>query len=107
MQFAPNRWTIWSRYYKTELLAQSVAANGELKHIEWDGWGFPGAGDTTVYLVFDPTNSLATAAKKREPGRFGGIPCRVPVVSRVENTWYSVLFYDDERWGSPNRDCTY
>lgn len=51
------RWMFWSGSYKAQVLAQPDSTNNELKHIEWDGWG--GAGmDTTVYLVFDPTDSL-------------------------------------------------
>jgi hypothetical protein len=79
---------------------------GELKHVEWDGWGFPGAGNTDVYLVFDPSDSLAAAAKKHQPGKFDGIPGRVPRVSCLESRWYAVLFYTDERWGKPNHDCS-
>jgi hypothetical protein len=100
------RWFLWSRRYKAEVLAQSAPVNGEFRHVEWDGWGFPGAGDTTVYLVFDPTDSLDAAAKRHQPGKFDGIPCRVPLVSRMQNRWYAVLFYTDERWGKPNRDCS-
>jgi len=37
--------------------------HGMLKHIEWDGWGFPGVGNTTVYLVYDPDDYLLTVAK--------------------------------------------
>jgi len=33
------RWLLWSHSYKAELLATPSSANGELKHIEWDGWG--------------------------------------------------------------------
>lgn len=50
------RWQVWSRSYKAEVLAQPNSAIEELKHIEWDGWGWAGMG-TTVYLVFDPTDS--------------------------------------------------
>jgi energy-coupling factor transporter transmembrane protein EcfT len=99
------RWFLWSHRYKAEVLAQPDSANGEFKHIEWDGWGFPGAGDTWVYLVFDPTDSLAAAAKNPQPGKFSGIPCRVPLVSRLESRWYAVVFYTDEYWGKRNRDC--
>jgi hypothetical protein len=100
------RWTLFSSRYKSDVLAQPVPANGELKHIEWDGWGFPGAGDTTVYLVFDPTDNLAAAAKSHQPGKFDGIPCRVPLVSRMQRHWYAVLFYTDEFWRKPNHDCS-
>lgn len=100
------RWSLLSRQYKTEVLAQPAPPNGELKHIEWDGWGFPGAGDTIVYLVFDPTDSLAAGAKSHQPGRFDGIPCTVRLVSRMQSHWYAVLFYTEQRWGKPNHDCS-
>lgn len=96
------RWTLWSHDYKAEVLAQNDSANGDFRHIEWDGWGFPGAGDTTVYLVFDPTDSLSAAAKKHQPGNFNGIPCEVPLVRRLESHWYSVRFYTDQSWGQCN-----
>ena len=99
------RWSLWSHWYKAEVLAQPEGANGELKHVEWDGWGFAGAGDTNVYLVFDPTNSLSGAARSHRPGKFNGIPCEVPLVSRLEDRWYAVLFYTDEGWGKAHFDC--
>lgn len=100
------RWLVWSHDYKAEVLGQPASSNGELKHIEWDGWGFPGAGDTTVYLVFDPTDTLSAAARGHRPGKFNGIPCEVPLVHRLESHWYAVLFYTDEWWGRRNRlDC--
>jgi hypothetical protein len=92
------RWLIWSHGYKAEVLSQKTSAIGDLKHIEWDGWGFPGAGDTMVFLVFDPTDSLSTAAKSQQPGKFNGIPCKVALVRRLESFWYAVLFYTDETW---------
>jgi hypothetical protein len=92
------RWWFWSRSYKSEVLAQPESATGELKHVQWDGWGFPGAGNTIVYLVFDPADSLSRAAKNRRPGKFNGIPCEVPLVSRMESRWYVVLFYTEESW---------
>jgi hypothetical protein len=92
-----GRWFIQSGRYKAEILAQPTSMNGELKHAEWDGWGFAGA-DTTVYLVFDPDDSLAAAARSRSPGKYNGIPCEVPSVRRLENHWYTVLFYTDTDW---------
>jgi hypothetical protein len=101
-----TKWFMWSQRYKREVLAQSGETAGELKHIEWDGWGFPGAGDTTVYLVYDPTDSLSAPAKSHQPGKFVGIPCTVPLVSRLESEWYAVRFYTDEWWGRRNAlDC--
>jgi hypothetical protein len=99
------RWAVSSRTYKSAVLAEPNPAIGELKHIEWDGWGGFGAGDTTAYLVFDPTDSLAPAAKNYESGKFNGIPCAVPSVSRLERQWYVVVFYTDESWGKRNYDC--
>jgi hypothetical protein len=100
------KWLIWCHEYKSEVLAQPASSKGELKHIEWDGWGFPGAGDTTVYLVFDPTDALSAAARSHRPGKFGGLPCEVHLVHRLESHWYAVQFYTDEWWGRRNAlDC--
>jgi hypothetical protein len=93
------RWTTGSSAYKARVLAQPPSQNGELQHINWDGWGMF-AQDTTVYLVFDPTDALSAAARSRQPGKFNGIPCKVQRVSRLESHWYTVLFYTDETWGS-------
>ena len=95
------RWLVWSRSYKAEVFAQRNPANGELKHIEWDGWGWGGE-DTTVYLVFDPTDSLSAASQEHRPGKFNGIPCEVPLIERMEKNWYVVRFYTDEWWGRRN-----
>jgi len=94
-----GRWILWSKVYKSQLLAQPNPAKGELRHMEWDGWGFPGAGDTYVYLVFDPSDSLAAAAKSHSPAKLSGIPCEVPKVRRLESHWYSVVLYTDTNWG--------
>jgi hypothetical protein len=96
------RWSLWSKGYKSWVLAQPGSASGELKHVEWDGWGFAGAGDTTVYLVFDPNDSLAAEAKSQFPGKFSGIPCEVPRVRRLESHWYAVMFYTDTDWDHCN-----
>lgn len=93
-----TRWLLWSKNYKTEVLAQPDLANGALRHMEWDGWGFPGAGNTVVYLVFDPNDSLSTAARSNSPGKFSGIPCEVSRVRRLESHYYTVLFYTGTDW---------
>jgi hypothetical protein len=95
------RWLVWSHQYKDEVLAQPTSANGDLKHIEWDGWGMFGQ-DTSVFLVFDPTDTLSTPALHHQSGKFNGIPCEVPVVSRLEKHWYAVLFYTNQYWGQCN-----
>jgi hypothetical protein len=90
------RWLLWSHRFKAEVLAQPAPVNGELRHMEWEATGFAGVANNTVYLVFDPTDSLSAA---HSPGKFNGIPCKVPLVRRLESHWYSVWFYTDEVWG--------
>lgn len=92
------RWLFESKSYRAQVLSQPAVGNGELKHVEWEGWGFAGAGDTVVYLVFDPDDSLDKAAQSDSPGKFSGIPCRVLRVRRLKKHWYSVLFYTDTDW---------
>jgi hypothetical protein len=101
------KWWAWSHGYQKEVMAQpSNAPLGELKHIEWDGWGWAGQ-DTTVYLVFDPTDSLLTAARNHAHGKFKGIPCEVAAVSQLDSHWYAVRFYTNEFWGRSNElDCS-
>jgi O-antigen ligase len=94
------RWLVWSRDYKEKVLAQPASANGDLRHAEWDGWGW-GGNDTVAFLVFDPTDSLSAAALNHQSGKYAGIPCKVPSVSRLESRWYTVVFYTDQNWG----DC--
>jgi hypothetical protein len=91
------RWLAWSHDYKEKVLAQKAPANGELRHTEWDAWGWGGE-DTTVFLVFDPGDSLSSAASIHQPGKFDGIPCAVPEVSRLERQWYAVRFYTNQDW---------
>jgi hypothetical protein len=95
---SPIKWLLWSPEYKKQVLAQPNPSNADFKHIEWDGWGWAGI-NTTIYLVFDPTDSLAAAAKSHQPGKFNGIPCMVPWVRRMQSHWYTVMFYTDEDWG--------
>jgi hypothetical protein len=33
------RWFVWSHDHKAQVLAQPASAQGDLKHIDWDGWG--------------------------------------------------------------------
>jgi hypothetical protein len=94
------RWLLRSKDYRAKVLAQPAPTNGELRHIEWDGWGGFGAGNTDLYLVFDPNDSLSTAAKSHSPGRYSGIPCEVYRVRRLESHYYTVLFYTDTDWNS-------
>ena len=95
------RWLVSSARFKREVLARQASPNGELKNIDWDGWGMF-AQDTEIYLVFDPSNSLAGPAKTQTSGRFSGLPCKVQSVRRLEDQWYSVVFYTSETWGHCN-----
>jgi hypothetical protein len=97
-----TRWLIWSKDYKAQVLAQPGPGTGIMKHIEWDAWGFPGAGYTTVYLVFDPNDSLSAAAKNDSYGKFSGIPCGVSRVRKLESHYYSVILFTDADWSHCN-----
>lgn len=94
-----GRWLLQSGRYKAAILAQPDPINRELKHAEWDGWGFAGQ-ETTVYVVFDPNDSLRGAAESHSPGKYAGIPCEVYNVRRLENRWYRVRFYTNTDWNN-------
>ena len=95
------RWLIWSDDYKARVVAQPAPANGDLKHLDWDAWGWGGE-NTEVYLVFDPTDSLAAAAGSHQPGKFNGLPCEVDRVFRLESNWYAAQFYTGTDWDHCN-----
>jgi hypothetical protein len=93
-----SRWLTYARVYKAEVLSGSEPGGGQLRHAELEGWGFPGAGDTVVYVVFDPMESLAAPSKTRASGRFTGLPCDIFRIQRLENSWYAVQFYTGTDW---------
>jgi len=95
------RWLIWSNDFKAKVAAQPTSASGDLKHLDWDGWGWGGE-NTEVYLVFDPSDSLSVAAKSHQPGKFNGLPCKVPRVLRLERNWYAAQFYTANDWDHCN-----
>jgi hypothetical protein len=92
------RWAMWSGQYKNTLARRS-SLGGELKHMEWDGWGWAGM-DTTVYLVFDPTDSLSMSNTSYQPRKSSGLPCAVAGVTRLERDWYAVTFYTGREWNT-------
>jgi len=98
IELTPVRWFLLSKHYKAQVMAQPNTQNGNLKHIAWEGWGFPGVGDSVVYLVFDPKDALSAPATDRSHGTFSGIPCEVYRVDRLENGWYTVFFYTETDW---------
>lgn len=95
------RWSIWSNDYQAQVTAQPIPANGNVKHLNWDGWGWGGE-NTEVYLVFDPSDSLSAAAKSHQPGKFDGLPCKVDGVFRLERNWYTAQFYTGTDWDHCN-----
>ena len=66
----------------------------------WNGAAgiFPELEIRSFISWFDPDDSLATAARSHLSGKFKGIPCEVSEVQRLENNWYTVLFYTDTSW---------
>lgn len=92
------RWLLASGLARDRIALQVQPAAGQLKHVEWDGWGFAGAGETNVYLVFDPDDALRTAVNAKDPIRAKGLPCDVWKVNKLENQWYAVTFYTDTGW---------
>lgn len=94
-----GRWRMDGKHYQKAVLAQPQIP-GELKHVVWDKWGFPRAGNTTVYLVYDPGNSLAQAAANHASGKFAGLPCPVSLIRQLASQWYAVEFYTKQTWES-------
>lgn len=91
------RWLLLSHSYQARVLAKPTRGNGEFRHVVWDGWGIAGQ-ETDVYLVFNPSNSLAATLGARAPVRAAGLPCRVYQITRLESQWYAVQFYTDVAW---------
>jgi hypothetical protein len=100
-------WLIGAQRYKTEVLAESAAANGEFKHVEWDGdgWGDVVSGDWTGYVVYDPSDSLSAATRSDVPTAYKGIPCKVISVRRLESQWYSVVLDMNQLWDKTHPEC--
>jgi hypothetical protein len=92
------KWVLLSQSYKEKVSALPNPADGLLKHIEWDSWGFAGVGNTFMYLVFDPTNALEIASETKKPGKYPGLPCEVLKVKQIEKNWYTVHFYTEIEW---------
>jgi hypothetical protein len=93
------RWAVFASSYKTKVLTSPQPPAGQLRHVEWDGWGWGGI-STDVYLVFDPDDSLSAASQRKTTTKLPGVPCAVWNVQRMEPHWYSVRYYTDEQWDS-------
>ncbi len=96
---AHGRWLWMARTSKALVLAQPRSLTGELRHVEWDGWGFAGVGNTNVYLVYDPEDLIGTALKQKQPRRVKGVLCEFDKGYRLERSWYALVFYTDQGWG--------
>jgi hypothetical protein len=95
------RWVVFASQAKANVLA-SHPRQGQLPHAVWDAWGWAGM-DTSVYLVFDPDDSLLAASRLKSPGKPPGIPCAVYGVHHMEPHWYSVHFFTSEGCESCSR----
>lgn len=90
------RWSLARGIWKQRVLDQPELS-GQLKHLNWDGWGFIGQ-DTEVYLVYDSTDRLRNATTV-DNGRHGiGLPCDVYQIRRLQPNWYSVTFFTNTGW---------
>ena len=92
------RWWSSRPVWKQRVMAQSNIP-GQLKHLDWDGWGW-GGNDTEVYLVYDPTDQLKNASRTSEGMHGPGIPCEVWQIQRLEPHWYNVVLFTDSDWDS-------
>ena len=96
-----GRWIFLASTSKKRLLAQPVPINGELRHLDWDGWGMF-AQDTEVYLVNDPVNATIPIEKTKDGLRAKGIPCHFWKAYRLEAHWYAVVYFTSTGWD----DCS-
>ncbi|HEY1903211.1 MAG TPA: hypothetical protein VGG56_12305 [Terracidiphilus sp.] len=91
------QWLLHSHKLKASIQMQPAPNNGELRHAEFDGAGWAGM-DTVEYLVFDPTDLLTIPISNHSKGRFPGIPCEVPMIRRMDRSWYVVTYYTNAEW---------
>ncbi len=96
------RWWCRGSHYRAQVLAQP-ARTGELRHVEWDGWGIAG-NETTTYLVFDPDAVVPSPAGLREGGQVRGIPCGVADTDRLSAHWSIVTMYTNTDWNQCDED---
>jgi hypothetical protein len=92
------RWFVDANEYKSKVMREPLAQDGSLRHVEWEGWGWAGVGDTVTYLVFDPSDRLKDASTTGLSGQYQGIHCSVLRVRQLEKNWYTVRFYTQQDW---------
>ena len=91
-----GRWVLGAADYKQQVLSQPTPEHGDLKHIEWSGFGFAGF-ETITYLVYDPTDGMAQF-KQGYYITYKGIPCEVGLVRSLEPHWYLVETHINSDW---------
>jgi hypothetical protein len=89
------RWLVASGKYTNLVLRQEPDPQTGLRYVEWDGWGWAGM-DTSVDLVYDPTDTLAHEIKYNPQGRFAEVADKTHFVQRLGKGWYSLTLYTDE-----------
>jgi hypothetical protein len=91
------RWLTGARHYKQEVQLLPADPRTGIRLMEWDGWGFAGS-DTSVILMYEPTDTLGEALRKHTPGRFAEFAKHVWSYERLERCWNSVTFYTNDAW---------
>ena len=89
------RWLVASGKYTSFVMQQKPDPQTGLRYIEWDGWGWAGM-DTSVDLVYDPTDTLAHEIQYNPKGRFAEVADKTAFVQRLGRGWYSVTLYTGE-----------
>ncbi len=89
------RWLIASGRYTNLVLQQKPDPQTGIRYVEWDAWGWAGM-DTSVELVYDPTDTLAHEIKYNPKGHFAEIAEKTNSVQQLGRGWYSLTLYTDE-----------
>lgn len=89
------RWIASSGRYKDLVLSQAPDPQTGLRSVEWDGWGWAGM-DTSVELVYDPSDTLAHEIRYDPQGHFADVAQKTAFVQRLGRGWYSLTLYTGE-----------
>lgn len=89
------RWLLAADRYTNLVLEQEPDRQTGLRYIQWDGWGWAGT-DTSVELVYDPSDSLAHEIRYNPKGRFAEVADKTAFVQRLGHGWYSLTLYTGE-----------
>ena len=94
-----GRWVWLAGTAKRRVLAQEAPPVGQLRHMDWDGWGMF-AQDTEVYLVTDPANATMAITRSADGLKVKGVPCNFWRSYRLEPHWYALVFFTQTSWDS-------